>query len=288
MSTFTLEDHGEENLVLAMEPSKLLGYRDSHILFQKHSQLKRVRITDDERQHLIDTGLLITRFKNPEVAVVTARSLYKTFGHRVIVNGQRIKDDYFESNPERHIIFSSTANTHPKVVEEVNKIDDDIDDNSRRSLIGKTTKSEGYNSSVPLTNQTWMHHAALATRGYNSQLHERRAEKPTFYDIHSNINQVPASYQATDYRFELSNDNNPKPIEFNNTVNRTAQFGLARCLLDDDIESVINELTTEQERAHITSFLPRQERIVDFQSSTQDDNYPLSLMEGQHQTAFPL
>lgn len=276
MSTFTLKDHGDEVFVLAMEPSKLLGYRDSHILFQKHPQLKRVRITDEERHHLIETGLLITRFKNPEVAVLTARSLFKCFGHKVVKNGKRKQDDYYEKEPERHHVYSNTDDT---------KEEEEIEDTSRKSLIGKTSRSEGYASAVPLNNETWMHHAALAARGFNAQLHERRAGKPTFYDIHSNINQVPASYQPSLCHFEFSKTNG-KPVEFikkANIHNTPLYRGLGKDLLEYDIESAIQSLSTESEKEQARHVLAVEENHI-----KDEEEYPLSLMEGQFQSAFPL
>lgn len=260
-----------------MEPSKLLGYRDSHILFQKHPQLKRVRITDEERQHLINTGLLITRFKNPEVAVVTARSLYKCFGHKVIKNGKRIQDDYYESEPGRHIVHHTAEET---------KEEEEIEDNSRKSLIGKTSRSEGYSSAVPLSNETWMHHAALAARGFNAQLHERRAGKPTFYDIHSNINQVPASYQPSVCHFKFSRDKNEKQVEFikkSNIHNTPLYRGLGKDLLEYDIETAIQTLSTDKEKEQARHVLAVEENHI-----KDEEEYPLSLMEGQFQSAFPI
>jgi hypothetical protein len=290
VQTFTLEDHGDQVLVLAMEPSKLLGYRDSHILFQKHPQLKRVRISDDERQHLIDTGLLITRFKNPEVAVVTARSLFKCFGHKVITRGRRIKDDYYEepletvtSNSNRHF---GGGNSKEAATEE-----EEIRDNSRKSLIGKTSRSEGYSSQVPISNQTWMHHAALAARGFNAQLHERRAGKPTFYDIHSNINQVPASYQSTICHFEfVKSQQQSMVVEFkkkSNIHNTPIYRGLGKGLLDYDVESAINSLSSEEEKEQAKNLLVTEENIL-ITKDGDDENYPLALMEGQYESGFPM
>ncbi|KAI7895881.1 chromatin remodelling complex Rsc7/Swp82 subunit-domain-containing protein [Mucor mucedo] len=261
-----------------MEPSKLLGYRDSHILFQKHPQLKRVRITDEERHHLIETGLLITRFKNPEVAVLTARSLFKCFGHKVVKNGKRIQDDYFEREPERHHVYTNPDETREE---------EEIEDNSRKSLIGKTSRSEGYASDVPLNNETWMHHAALAARGFNAQLHERRAGKPTFYDIHSNINQVPASYQPSLCHFEFTKESKTgSSVEFikkSNVHNTPLYRGLGKDLLEYDIESAIQSLSTDSEKEQARHVLALEENQI-----RDEEEYPLSLMEGQFQSAFPL
>lgn len=302
MQTFTLEDHGDQVLVLAMEPSKLLGYRDSHILFQKHPQLKRVRINDEEKQYLIDAGILITRFKNPEVAVVTARSLYKCFGHRVILRGRRIKDDYYENQePEQQVTSSASGgNQHFGISDGKEKEEEaDIDDPSRKSLIRKTVRSEGYSSKAPLSNETWMHHAALAARGFNAQLHERRAQKPSFYDIHSNINQVPASYQSSVCHFEFDKQKEVKDVqqqqqqpivEFkkkSNVHNTPIYRGLGKDLLDYDVNAAINAFKSEEEKQLVKELLTVEEKIL-ITNDGDDENYPLALMEGQYQSGFPM
>lgn len=289
--TFTLPDHGDEVLMLAMEPTKLLGYRDSYLFFHKHPSLKRVRITDEEKNLLVEMGMLVNWFKNRDVAVVTARSVFKCFGHKVIKRGRRIKDDYYEHDQEERSSAASTPiSRRPDDLETADE-DEDQENGARKSLIGKTARSEGYASKAPLTNETWMHHAALAARGFNAQLHERRVAKPVFYDIHSNINQVPSSSQSHVCCFEITSDNDSNQIvEFKkrpNKYNAPIHLGLGSELLDYDVQAAIEELSAEEgkEEAKIV-FTPK--TPIKIIQDGEDDNYPIALMEGQFQANFPL
>jgi hypothetical protein len=283
--------------MLAMEPTKALGYRDSYLFFHKHPSLERVRITDDEKKILVDMGMLVTWFKNRDVAVVTARSVFKCFGHKIIKRGRRIKDDYYEAERPERFSLANESRSHRKQSEKAAAIEDEkneveVEDHSRKSLIGKTARSEGYSSSVPLSNETWMHHAALAARGFNAQLHERRAAKPTFYDIHSNINQVPSSFQPKACHFEFTpakEDTTEPTFEFkpkSNKYNAPIYRGIGKDLLDYNVESVINELAnSDQERDKVKEILSND---IALQPPSIDDNYPLALMEGQFQANFPI
>lgn len=274
-----------------MDPTKLLGYRDSYLFFHKHPTLKRVRITDEEKNLLADKGVLLHWFKHRDVAVVTARSVYKCFGHKVIKRGKRVKDDYYEQDQEERSSAASTPITRRPDEHETADEEEDQENGARKSLIGKTARSEGYASKAPLTNETWMHHAALAARGFNAQLHERRAGKPVFYDIHSNVNQVPSASQSHMCRFEITKEDDPEPtIEFKkklNQYNAPIHRGLGSELLDYDVQTAINELTVEEGKDE-AQFVFAAKTPIKIIQETDDDNYPLSLMEGQFQANFPM
>ncbi|CEP17277.1 hypothetical protein [Parasitella parasitica] len=281
--TFTLPSHGELLLMVAMEPTKLLGYRDSYLFFHKHPSLKRVRINDEEKATLKEMGLLHQWSKHRDVAVVTARSVFKCFGSKMVKRGRRIRDDYYENDhPEERSLKHAVQ-------------EEEEHDGSRKSLIGKTARSEGYSSKAPLTNQTWMHHAALAARGFNAQLHERRAAKPTFYDIHSNINQVPASYQSISCKFEFNKDNKSNSttplIEFESmtapAMSAPLYRGVGKALLEYDIDAVVEAFPNVQEREHLRKILTNNQQVK-APSQDDDDSYPLAIMEGQFQANFPV
>ncbi|KAI8639545.1 chromatin remodelling complex Rsc7/Swp82 subunit-domain-containing protein [Parasitella parasitica] len=266
-----------------MEPTKLLGYRDSYLFFHKHPSLKRVRINDEEKATLKGMGLLHQWSKHRDVAVVTARSVFKCFGSKMVKRGRRIRDDYYEND---HPEESPSKHTVPEEEEY---------DSSRKSLIAKTARSEGYSSKAPLTNQTWMHHAALAARGFNAQLHERRAAKPTFYDIHSNINQVSASYQSNSCKFEFTKDNNSNSttplVEFKSlttpTMSAPLYRGVGKALLEYDIDAVVEAFPNVEEREQLRKILTNDHQVKE-PSQEDDDSYPLAIMEGQFQANFPV
>lgn len=305
--TFTLPRYGQQLLMLAMEPTKLLGYRDSYLFFHKHPTLKRVRINDEEKAMLKGMGMLVQWFKHRDVAVVTARSVFKCFGSKIVKRGRRIRDDYYETeHPEERLTKHSTHERNFRKQSSVDAFastpthaDDEEEeyDNSRKSLIAKTARSEGYSSNAPLTNQTWMHHAALAARGFNAQLHERRAAKPTFYDIHTNINQVPASYQSKSCKFEFVKDTNSTAtplIDFVPCINTSKATpsaplycGIGKDLLDYNVDTVLEALPLEQEKEELKKILTNNPPVK-ISDENDDDTYPLTLMEGQFQAKFPM
>ncbi|KAI8369779.1 chromatin remodelling complex Rsc7/Swp82 subunit-domain-containing protein [Choanephora cucurbitarum] len=283
--TFTLPDHGDQLLMLAMEPTKVLGFRDSYLLFHKHPQLKRVRISEEEKKMLVDMGLLVAWFKHRDVAVVTARSVFKCFGHKIVKRGKRIQDDYYEQDqPLRKNVEDEKDETEldaPSLLEDLQERD-----TTRKSLIGKTARSEGYISEAPMNQQTWMHHAALAARGFNAQLHERRIAKPVFYDIHSNVNQIPASLQSATCTFELISQE--PTIEFkphSNPHQLPLYRGIGGELLDYDVTKALDTLDQDKEVAQAVMKKPSAIKTLD---NDEDSCFPLSLMEGQYQSNFPV
>lgn len=307
--TFTLPSHGEQLLMLAMEPTKVLGYRDSYLFFHKHPSLKRVRINDEEKYMLKEMGILVQWFKHRDVAVVTARSVFKCFGSKMVKRGRRIRDDYYENeHPEERLskqtaqernLRKQSSNDAAFAVTSANADEEEEEhDNSRKSLIAKTARSEGYSSKAPLTNQTWMHHAALAARGFNAQLHERRAAKPTFYDIHSNINQVPASYQSRSCKFEFTKENSSAMplIEFEpstkststSTINSAPLYrGIGKDLLDYNVDAVVEAFPIVEKKEQLRKTLMNDQQVK-VPNENDDASYPLAIMEGQFQAKFPM
>lgn len=307
--TFTLPSHGEQLLMLAMEPTKVLGYRDSYLFFHKHPSLKRVRINDEEKYMLKEMGILVQWFKHRDVAVVTARSVFKCFGSKMVKRGRRIRDDYYENeHPEERLskqiaqersLRKQSSNDAAFAIASANADEEEEEhDNSRKSLIAKTARSEGYSSKAPLTNQTWMHHAALAARGFNAQLHERRAAKPTFYDIHSNINQVPASYQSKSCKFEFTNDNpsttpliefkpSTEPTSTSTKISAPLYRGIGKDLLDYNVDAIVEAFPTVEEKEQLRKFLINDQQVK-IPNENDDASYPLAIMEGQFQANFPM
>ncbi|KAF7723058.1 hypothetical protein EC973_002392 [Apophysomyces ossiformis] len=284
VSTFTLPTRGDMLLMFAMDPAKVLGYRDSYLFFHKNPQLRRVRISEEEKKWLVEQKLLVSWFRNRDVAVVTARSVFKCFGSRIIKNGKRRRDDYFGIHDD----------------EGEGELDESESDSSdtiaRRSLIKKTPLSNDYMSSSPVNKATWMHHAALAVRGFNAQLHERRAEKPTFYDIHTNVNQVASATQPTSCTFELvenSEEQTPRTthVAFENSLakSRTARFqGVGKDLLESTYDNrKVLEVLPCNVRSSASDIISLHQPEIG-PKAHQEEIYPLALIEGQYQASFPI
>lgn len=92
---FRLPTRGDTYYFLATEIARVSGYRDSYLLFNKNRNLKKLMTTEAEKAFLIQQELIPYSYRNRQIGVVKALSIYKTFGSKVIVKGKRVKDDYF-------------------------------------------------------------------------------------------------------------------------------------------------------------------------------------------------
>lgn len=92
--TFTILGRGERLYMLSTEPARCCGFRDSYLFFTKHPKLYKVLISDEEKMDLIARDVLPNSYKGRNIGVVTARSVFREFGARIIVGGRRVTDDY--------------------------------------------------------------------------------------------------------------------------------------------------------------------------------------------------
>ncbi|KAL1306654.1 hypothetical protein AAFC00_005328 [Neodothiora populina] len=95
--TFNVPNRGEKLFMLATECARQLGYRDSYLLFNKNRSLFKIIANQAEKDNLIHQEILPYSYRSRQIAIVTARSMFRQFGSRVIVNGRRVRDDYWES-----------------------------------------------------------------------------------------------------------------------------------------------------------------------------------------------
>ena len=92
--TFTIAGRGERLYMLSTEPARCCGFRDSYLFFTKHPKLYKVLINDHEKMDLIERDVLPNSYKGRNIGVVTARSVFREFGARIIVGGRKVIDDY--------------------------------------------------------------------------------------------------------------------------------------------------------------------------------------------------
>ncbi|KMQ47790.1 Chromatin-remodelling complex, RSC SWI/SNF subunit Rsc7/Swp82 [Trichophyton rubrum] len=95
--TFRLANRGNKLFMLATECARVLGYRDSYLLFNKNRSLFKIIANQAEKDDLIAQDILPYSYRSRQIAIVTARSMFRQFGSRVIVDGRRVRDDYWES-----------------------------------------------------------------------------------------------------------------------------------------------------------------------------------------------
>ena len=92
--TFTLLGRGNRLYMLSTEPARCIGFRDSYLFFQKHKLLYKIIIDDEEKRDLIERDLIPHSYKGRAIGVVTARSVFREFGAKIVIGGKKVIDDY--------------------------------------------------------------------------------------------------------------------------------------------------------------------------------------------------
>lgn len=87
--------------MLAIECARLLGYRDSYMLFNKNRSLYKINATQAEKDILIYQAILPSSVRSRPITIVTAKSMFRQFGARVIKDGKRVQDDYWEARARK-------------------------------------------------------------------------------------------------------------------------------------------------------------------------------------------
>lgn len=101
MRTFYVPNRGTKLFMLATECARVLGYRDSYLLFNKNRSLFKIIATQPEKDELIAHDILPYSYRSRQIAIVTAKSMFRQFGARVITNGRRVRDDYWEGKAKK-------------------------------------------------------------------------------------------------------------------------------------------------------------------------------------------
>lgn len=99
--TFFVPGRGEKLFMLATECARVLGYRDSYLLFNKNRSLFKIIATQPEKDDLIHQEILPYSYRSRQIAIVTAKSMFRQFGSRVVQNGRRVRDDYWEAKARK-------------------------------------------------------------------------------------------------------------------------------------------------------------------------------------------
>lgn len=94
--TFTILNRGERLYMLSTEPARCIGFRDSYLFFQKHKMLYKIIIDDEAKRDLIERDIIPHSYKGRAIGVVTARSVFREFGAKIVIGGRKVIDDYDE------------------------------------------------------------------------------------------------------------------------------------------------------------------------------------------------
>jgi len=293
--------------MLSMEPARVLGFRDSYLFFLKNPQLVRVNTTVEERQWMIENGLLMANFKSKLIAVVTARSIFKSFGARIIKGGRSRVDDYFESNATEEDLMDESENDAGSRAG-----DDNGGANGSYHGEGSSHKRKLlHNDSMrQVTDLNWQYESAMAVRALNSRLKELRKENPKFMDPHTNVEQIPLLYQPTRCEVQAVSDACPSDSANHVRTDDTASGPVPTAL---SIPRSIGPLVDTAVKIDIRAGAPPPPFIHDpglwavipedirnaldeaelsarpmFDEDENHTRYPISLISGQYQSAYPM
>jgi hypothetical protein len=99
--TFVLPNRGNKLFILASDCATILGYPSSLSMFNENRPLYKIIASQNEKEDLIHLDILPNSHRFLQVTIVTAKSIFRHFGSRIVVNGRRVRDDYWEVNPRK-------------------------------------------------------------------------------------------------------------------------------------------------------------------------------------------
>lgn len=234
--TFTVLGRGKRLYMLSTEPARCIGFRDSYLFFQKHKHLYKIILDEDEKRDLIDRELLPHSYKGRTIGVVTARSVFREFGAKIVIGGRQIKDDYKVAELRQQDGYDQGILAVPE-----DKVPMPGESYNRNQYVAWHGASSVYHTNVPtvpvkdgkalegkkrraaVTGENWMlEHARDASR-FNSVLAAARdGNNQGVYDIHTNAMQWPANLQPTHARWQCIQDD-----QLVNDADTTVKRGLS-------------------------------------------------------------
>lgn len=217
--TFTIFGRGKKLYMLSTEPARCIGFRDSYLFFQKHKYLYKILIDEDEKRDLIERDVMPNSYKGRQIGVVTARSVYREFGARIVIGGKKVIDDYkVQEARERGDIEGELAvpeDRLPGPGEEYNR--NQYVAWHGASAVYHTNPPgapqpgakglEGKRKRIVITSDNWMlEHAREASRFNGVLANARKQNFDGIYDIHTNTILYPKHMQPTHGRWEKLDD----------------------------------------------------------------------------------
>lgn len=196
IKTFTLLGKGERQYMVSTEPARLVGFRDSYLLFKTHLSLFKKVCTHEEKMDLIQRHLIPTSYKGRSVNLVTARSIFREFGARMVVGGKKVTDDFWEEKArERGDVEGEFADAEEGMMKSGHYGTGD-----HSLYLAQVTGSALINYQA---DPTWMYQVSLQTLEYNKQLTEARNQVwlRGVKDTYSGFNFYPTASQPHRAKF---------------------------------------------------------------------------------------
>ncbi|KAJ5760574.1 Chromatin-remodelling complex RSC SWI/SNF subunit Rsc7/Swp82 [Penicillium odoratum] len=213
--TFTILNRDDRLYMLSTEPARCIGFRDSYLFFQKHKMLYKIIIDDDAKRDLIERDLIPHSYKGRAIGVVTARSVFREFGAKIVVGGKKVIDDYYEDAARER------GDVEGELAVPEDKLPGPGEPYNRNQYVAWHGASSVYHTGapsvplaggkpvdskkrrVPVTDDNWMLEHARAASTFNSKIVEiRRGTMGGVYDVHTNTMHYPQITQPTHVRYE--------------------------------------------------------------------------------------
>jgi len=209
---FKVLGRGDRMYMLSTEPARCMGFRDSYLFFARHTKLFKVVLDDEEKRDMIDREIIPHSYKGRAITVVTARSVFREFGAKIIIGGRKVTDDYYATEArERGDIEGELAAPDDKLPSEKKTY-------NKNQYVAWHGASSVYHNNAPsaplllpggkrktnINMGNWMFEHARAASVFNSQLAtQRRKTLNGVYDTHTNLMCYPRIMQPTHARWEF-------------------------------------------------------------------------------------
>ncbi|KAI5466690.1 chromatin remodelling complex Rsc7/Swp82 subunit-domain-containing protein [Mariannaea sp. PMI_226] len=211
--TFTVSGRGERLYMLSTEPARCVGFRDSYLFFTKHRKLYKIIVDDDEKRDMIEREIIPHSYKGRSIGIVTARSVFREFGARIIVGGKRIIDDYAVTqlradgavegelaDPDDRIVVGEPYNKNQYVAWHGASA---VYHTNVPTIPVPNGKIESKKRKVNVNDVNWMLEHAREASTFNAGINAiRKLNNVGVYDIHTNVMQYPSMMQPTRGRIE--------------------------------------------------------------------------------------
>lgn len=205
INTFTVLGQGERLYMVSTEPARLVGFRDSYLLFKTHHNLFKKVCSDAEKMDLIERHIIPNSYKGRSVNLVTARSIFREFGARILKDGKKVIDDFWE---QKAIDNGDVPGEYADPTELYKFSLNAASAYSEANPAGSGTPPLAGSALVAYqSDPTWMYQMARRTRDYNSGLLSQRGQ--TFggvKDIYTGLNFYPVGTQPTICRINRIGD----------------------------------------------------------------------------------
>lgn len=248
VKTFTILNHGDKQFMVSTEPARLVGFRDSYLLFKTHRSLFKKVCNYEEKMDLIERHIIPNSYKGRSVNLVTARSIFREFGAKIIYDGKKVIDDFWE---QRAIDNGDIPGTYadPTEVRHVIPSESEIPSGSGNTPVSSTTLFNYQHD------PTWMYLIAAQTREYNTKLLEQRSLVIIrgLKDVYTGLTFYPLSTQPTKstlVKVEDSKDTVYEAYVDNPNILRkyTGLSTIPKNILEElDDQELLNEIKSQQD-----------------------------------------